>query len=81
MYYYKEKKKKKLASLKKEGKHFLLTVVRYDQNTGEKKAPIVFRLEKNNVKERKAEFEKQADDLAEILKDMNILEKESKNED
>lgn len=75
MYHYKEKKGKKLAKLKKDGEVFLLTVARFDQSTGEKKEPVTFRLEKDNIKERKADFEKQAEDLGDILKDMELLEK------
>jgi len=75
MYHYKEKKQKKLAKLKKEGEVFLLTVARFDQNTGDKKEPVTFRLEKDNVKKRKADFEEEAEDLGDILKDMELLEK------
>ncbi len=73
MYHYKAKKKKKLANLTKDGEAFLLTVARFDPSTGEKKDPQTIRLEKDNIKQRKAQVEEEAVDLGEILKDMELL--------
>lgn len=78
MYHYKERKKKKLAEIKREGEHFSLSVIRYDQKTGEKKDPVIFRLEEEDLKKRKASFEDQAADLGEVLKDMKLLEEAEK---
>ena len=76
MYHYKEKKKKKLAKLVRDGRDFLLTVIKFDPETGERKEPVMFLLEKANVEQRKAEFEKQAEDLGVLLKDMEALERQ-----
>lgn len=73
MYHYKARKKKKLAKLKKDGEAFLLTVAQFNPSTGEKKDPQIIRLEKDNIKQRKAQLEEQAADLGEILKDMESL--------
>lgn len=76
MYDYKEKKKVKLAKLEKVGKNFILTSIRFDQNTGKKKDPAIFRLEKDDIKKKKTEFEGHVADLKTILEDMELLEKE-----
>lgn len=73
MYHYKAKKKKKLAKLKKDGTTFLLTVARFDPSTDEKKDPQIIRLEKDNIKQRKAQVEEEVEDLGAILKDMELL--------
>jgi len=73
MYHYKAKKKKKLAKLEKDGKAFLLTVARFDTNTGEKIDPLEIRLEEDNINQRKAMLEEEATDLGDILKDMESL--------
>jgi len=73
MYHYKAKKRKKLAKLTKVGGAFQLTVARFDPSTGEKKDPLIIRLEKDNIKQRKAMAEEEAADLGDILKDMESL--------
>jgi len=73
MYHYKEKKKKGFATLAKVGDGFFLTVSKFNPETGEKQEPSTFKLDKENIKERKADLEKQAEDLGVLLKDMEAL--------
>lgn len=73
MYYYIEKKKKKLAVLEKAGEDAILTVARFDQNTGKKKEPVKFRLNKEDLKKRKANYEEEIADIDAILADMKLL--------
>jgi len=73
MYHYKAKKKKKLAKLEKAGDEAILTVVRFDRDTGKREEPIKFRLNKETLEKNKAKHEEEAADLGEILKDMESL--------
>lgn len=70
MYDYKKLKKSKLVKMKKDGTRFYLSVTRFDQQTGEKREPIVFNLEKGRLEADKTKHEEEAADIAEILKDM-----------
>lgn len=78
MYNYKELKEKKLAKIDIKGSSISLTIARFDQSTGEKKAPVIFILEKKRLENDKAKYERETDDIAEILKDIKALERRKK---
>lgn len=73
MYNYIKRKKKKLATLEKAGDECILSIVLFDQKTGEKKEPVKFRLNKKKLEEQKAKHKEEIVDIDAILADMKIL--------
>lgn len=73
MYDYKIKKKRNLAKLEKAGDEIVLIVVRFDQNTGEKKEPMKVRLNEKTLKENKTIHEEEIADINAVLADIKKL--------
>lgn len=73
MYDYKAKKKAKLAKLEKAGDEYILTIVRFDQDTGKKKEPVKLRLNKESLEKRKVGHKEEIADIDAILAEMKLL--------
>jgi hypothetical protein len=77
---YKNLKESNNISLSKIGESFAIVVNKYNPDTGVKVAPIIEAVGKENVLALKENLLKQLEQVEEVLKDMDNLEKPPKEE-